>query len=121
MDALKCLCLLYSQNKKFDLIDLDPFGSAFDCFDLSIKMARKGLCVTLGEMGHRFWKRLDFVSKRYDIHELDDFTSDNLIKTIQCIGIQNKKQLIVYRKCDWHNISRVWFIIEPYKEVSQWK
>ena len=121
LDALHLLCKLYSEKKKYDLIDLDPFGSAYDCFDLSIKMARKGLCVTLGEMGHQRWKRLDFVKPRYGISSLDDFTSDNLIKTIQDIGIQNKKELLVFKKCDWQNISRVWFIIKPYKEISQWK
>ena len=121
LDALRCLCLLYSEKQKFDLIDLDPFGSAYDCFDLAIKMAKKGLSITLGEMGHKRWKRLDFVQNRYDIHSLKDFTSDNLIQTIQKIGIQNKKKLTIFKKCDWQNISRVWFIIEPYKEVSQWE
>lgn len=42
-EALKTICKLYSENKKYDLIDLDPFGSAFDCFDLAIKMAKKDL------------------------------------------------------------------------------
>ena len=107
--------------KKYDLIDLDPFGSAYDCSDLAIKMARKGLYVTLGEMGHKRWKRLDYVKTRYGINNLDDFTSDNLIKKIQEIGIQNKKKLNVFACKDWQNISRVWFVIEPYKETSQWE
>ena len=120
LDALKCLTKLYSENKKFDLIDLDPFGSAYDCFDLAIKMAKKGLCVTLGEMGHKRWKRLDYVRDRYNITNLNDFTSHNLIKKIQEIGRCNKKNLIVFDYKDWQHISRVWFIIEPYKETSQW-
>ena len=120
MDALHLLCKLYSEKKKYDLIDLDPFGSAYDCFDLAIKMAKKGLCITLGEMGHKRWKRLDFVKPRYNIGNIDDFSSDNLIHTIQTIGIANKKRLIVFDKKDWQNISRVWFVIEPYKEISQW-
>ena len=41
MKADKCIAYLYSQNKKYDLIDLDPFGSAYDSFDLAIKMAKK--------------------------------------------------------------------------------
>lgn len=102
------------------MIDLDPFGSAYDCFDLAIKMAKKGLCITLGEMGHKRWKRLDYVKDRYDITDLDDFTSLNLIKKIQEIGRYNKKNLIVFDYKDWQHISRVWFTIEPYKETSQW-
>ena len=121
LDALHCLCKLYSENKKFDLIDLDPFGSAYDCFDLAIKMAKKGLCITLGEMGHKRWKRLDYVRTRYGINDITEFTSKNLIKRIQEIGIQNKKELKVFACRDWQNISRVWFVIEPYKETSQWE
>ena len=28
-------------NKNFDIVDLDPFWSAFDCFDLSIKLHKR--------------------------------------------------------------------------------
>ena len=31
---------LYYEGKKYDVIDLDPFGSAYECFDLAIKMAK---------------------------------------------------------------------------------
>lgn len=120
LDAFRCLCKLYSENKKYDMIDLDPFGSAYDCFDLAVKMAKKGLCITLGEMGHKRWKRLDFVRDRYRINSLDEFNSLSMIKRIQEIGRCNKKNLIVYAHRDWQLISRVWFIIEPYKETSQW-
>jgi len=39
MDAFGFISKFY--NNKFDIVDLDPFGSAFDCFDLSIKIAQK--------------------------------------------------------------------------------
>ena len=55
-------------NYRFDLIDIDPFGSAYDCFDLSIKIAEKGLIITYGEMGHIRWKRLDYVNRIYNIN-----------------------------------------------------
>lgn len=120
MDSLKCITKLYSENQKYDLIDLDPYGSAYDCFDLAIKMANKGLCITLGEMGHKRWKRLDFVERYYDIHSLEDFNSDNLVNHIIQIGIRNKKKLKVYCKKDWNLISRVWFSIEELKITKQW-
>lgn len=41
LDALKFMCQMYFENKKVDIVDLDPFGSAFDCFDLAIKLAQK--------------------------------------------------------------------------------
>ena len=121
MDSLKLLCLMYMENKKFDLIDLDPFGSAFDCFDLAIKMAKKGLIVTIGEIGHKRFKRLDYVSRVYGINKFEDFTSDNIIKEIQKIGLQNKKILKVHSKKDWNGISRVWFTIEDLKVIDKLK
>lgn len=120
LDALKLCCKLYIEENKFDLIDLDPYGSAYDCFDLAIKMAKKGLAITLGELGHKRWKRLDYVSRYYNINNFEDFTIENLIKHIQQIGLRNKKQLIVYDYKEWQNIGRVWFKIEPYKITNQW-
>lgn len=113
LDALKLLCLLYYQDKKFDLVDLDPFGSAYDCFDLAIKMARKGLVITLGEMGHLRFKRLDFVSRYYGIDNIEEFSSDTIIEHIQKLGLKNKKELVVFKKIDWNGISRVWFYVNP--------
>lgn len=121
VDAFKLLCHLYSHNDKFDLIDLDPFGSAYDCFDLSVKMAQKGLVITLGELGHKRWKRLDYVRTHYDIDTLEDFTIENLIAHIQSIGARNKKQLIIFDYKEWQNIGRVWFRIEPLKITEQWE
>lgn len=117
-DALKLLCELYAQDKTFDLVDLDPYGSAYDCFDLAIKMAQKGLCITLGEIGHRRWKRVDFVKTHYGINNFEDFTIANLIKHIQQIGIKNKKRLIVFRQAEWKNIGRVWFEIKPMEKAK---
>ena len=121
MDALQFMCLMYANGEKADLIDLDPFGSAYDCFDLAVKMANKGLCVTLGELGHKRWKRLDYVGRYYGIESLEDFTIDRLIEHIKMIGRRNKKELTVFAKREWQNIGRVWFEIKPLKITSQWE
>ena len=121
LDAHKFCCLMCAQNQKADIIDLDPFGSAYDCFDIAIKMAQKGIVITLGELGHKRWKRLDYVSRYYGIKTLDDFTLDRLIEHIQQIGQRNKKQLIVFAKREWRNIGRVWFEIKPMKITEQWR
>ena len=120
MDALQCICLLYSQGLSFDVVDLDPFGSAYDCFDLAVKMAKKGLVITLGELGHKRWKRLDYVSRYYGIESLEEFTIERLIEHVQMIGRRNKKQLIPVYSREWRNIGRVWFKIEPLKITEQW-
>ena len=77
--ADKFLAERYFYGFTYDLVDLDPFGSAYDCFDLSIKMAKKGVIVTFGEMGHKRWKRLDFVRYHYGIEDLSDFTTMRLV------------------------------------------
>lgn len=111
---------LYYDGNKYDLIDLDPFGSAYECFDLAIKMAKKGLIITFGEEGHKRFKRLDFVERYYGIMSLDDFTTENLIKHIQMIGLRNKKALTPVIVKEWDRISRVYFSIETYKVIKQW-
>ncbi len=119
-DAFKLICKLYYEGKKYDLIDLDPFGSAYDCFDIAIKMAKKGLIITLGELGHKRWKRLDYVETHYDINNLEDFTIQNIVKYIQKIGLRNKKRLIPVFVFEWENIGRVYFEIEELKVTKQW-
>lgn len=121
LDALDFVCQMYIEKRKFDLVDLDPFGSAYDCFDLAIKMVKKGLVITLGELGHKRFKRLDFVRRYYGIETLEDFTTDNLVKHIIKIGERNKKTLIPIYVKDWRNIARVYFKIEQLKITEQWE
>jgi hypothetical protein len=121
LDALDFICQMYLDKRKFDLVDLDPFGSAYDCFDLAIKMAKKGLVITLGELGHKRFKRLDFVRRYYGIETLKDFTTDNLVKHIIKIGERNKKKLMPIYVKDWRNIARVYFKIEQLKITEQWE
>lgn len=121
MDAFEFLCYMWINKKKYykeyDIIDLDPFGSAYDCFDLAIKMAKKGLIITLGELGHKRFKRLDFVRRYYGIETLEDFTTHNIVKHIIKIGERNKKSLIPIYVKEWRNISRVYFRIENTKAI----
>ena len=120
-DALTLCCLQYAEGSKYDLVDLDPFGSAYDCFDLAIKIAKKGIIITLGELGHKRFKRLDYVRRYYGIEKLKDFTSDNLIKHIIKIGERNKKVLTPIYIKDWRNIARVYFRIKQLKITEQWE
>lgn len=119
-DALVCACNMYSGGVKFDLIDIDPFGSAFDCFDLCVKMAKKGIIITFGELGHKRFKRLDFVRRFYGIEAMEDFTLNNLIKQVVKIGERNKKQLTPVIIKEWSLIGRVYFTISKIKITEQW-
>lgn len=112
---------LYYEGLKYDVIDLDPFGSAFDCLDLAIKMAQRGIIITLGEMGHKRFKRLDFVRRYYGITSLEDFTTQRIVEEIQRIGARNKKLLTPVFIKEWRMISRVYFTIQPLKITEQWE
>ena len=114
-DALKLLCKLYFENKKYDLIDLDPFGSAYECFDLAVKMAKKGLIITYGEYGHKRWKRYDYLKRHYNIKEEKDFNIEKFINETQVKALQNKKELIVVHAKQWENILRVYYIVKDLK------
>ena len=119
-NAEKLVHRLYYDDCKYDIVDLDPFGSAFDCFDCAVKMARKGLVITFGELGHRRFKRLDFVERYYGIHSLEDFTTGNLVKEVLRIGLRNKKVLVPVIVKEWKRISRVYFAVGKAKITSQW-
>lgn len=112
---------LYYDRKTYDVIDLDPFGSAYECFDLAIKMATKGLIVTFGELGHRRFKRLDYVRRYYGIERIEDFTLDNLMSHLQLIASRNKKRLVPVIIRNWGSIGRVWYRIENIKIIEQWQ
>jgi hypothetical protein len=120
----KAINLLYQfclDKREFDIIDLDPFGSAIEEFHLAIKLAKKGIIITLGEMGALRFKRLDFVKRWYsNIKTINDFTSDNIIKELQRIASCYKKELIIFKKRDYNRISRIWFIIKPLK-IKVWE
>ena len=119
-NAFDLLCKLNINKAYFDIIDFDPYGSAIEEFSLGLRLAKKGIIITLGEMGHKRWKRLDFVRKWYGIDRMEDFTSDNIIKELQKIGLRYKKELKVVFKRDYNLITRVWFEILPYKTTEQW-
>lgn len=120
-DALKLLARLYSGGVKFDLIDLDPFGSAYDCLDLAIKMAQKGIAITIGELGHVRWKRLDYVRYRYNINSMEEFTIEHIAQEIQKIGLRNHKQLEIAFMKEWKNTGRIYFQIKKIKITEQWR
>ena len=119
-NADRLIADLYSKDNRFDIIDLDPFGSAYDCFDLAFKMANKGIIVTFGEMGHKRWKRLDFVRYHYGIVDLSEFTTDRLVAEFRRIGLRNKKDATPVIVKEWPRISRVYFEIQPMKITEQW-
>lgn len=110
-DASRLLAKLYYLNKKYDVIDLDPYGSAFDCFELTFRMAKKGVIITFGEFGHLRWKRTDFVNKKYNINNLNDFNFENINNKIKEKALQNNCQIKLMFLGNFKNIKRAYYNI----------
>ena len=104
------------KNMKFDLVDVDPFGSAFDCFDLALKIAQKGLIITFGEYGHKRWRRSDYVKHRYNIKTYKDFNPNKFNDYIIKRGKIYNKDLSVFILKDYGNIMRTYFKIKIIKK-----
>jgi hypothetical protein len=100
------------------LVDLDPFWSWFDCYDVAIKIAQKWLVITLWELWHRRWKRLDFV-KRYWINDMKDNRIQKINDYIIWRWMIYKKKLTPVFIKDWWNIWRIYYTVEIFKETSQ--
>lgn len=106
-----CLDKCIENNCHFDLVDLDSFGATIQYLEKALIIANRGLIMTLGEVGHRRWKRLDFISKYYDIDKVEDITMERMIENIIRIAKERGVFLKVIRYADWGNIGRVWFEI----------
>ena len=112
LDAIDFLHM--NRKKKFDIVDLDPFGSAFDCFDYALQIAQKGIIITFGEVCGRRFNRMDFVEYRYGIEYLKDFTTTTLSQYVEKRGLIFRKKLTPIIKAKMTNISRVYFEIEHF-------
>lgn len=77
--------------------------------------------ITLGELGHKRWKRLDYVAPRYNIQALEDLTVTHLIDKIQNIANCNKKSVKIYKVLEYKNIARVYLTVHDLKITSQWE
>ena len=110
LDAFDFLYL--HRKQKYDVVDLDPFGSAYDCFDFALQIAEKGLIITFVEIVGRRFNRQDFVEHRYGINYIEDFTSKKLSEYVE-------KKALIYRKvltpiiiAEMTNITRIYYKIE---------
>mgnify|MGYP003116171733 CR=1 FL=1 len=111
-EAKYVLAKIFANRERYDVVDLDPFGSAFDCFELAVQVARKGLVITFGELGHRRWKRTDYTKRTYRIYDTDGLNLTSLSAYVDEVARRYKKRAVVYKSCDWNNIGRVYYFLE---------
>lgn len=115
MKSERLLKILESEGKKFDLVDLDPFGSAAECYKPAIRMAKKALIVTLGNIRSKHFKRIDYAKKHEGINNLKEFNSENMMRHIINLGLSENKVLTPIFIKKWRGVSRVYFKIEQNK------
>lgn len=112
-DASRLCATLYGAGQLYDVVDLDPFGSAHECLENAVRIANRGLIVSFGEIGHRRWKRLDYVSRTYRIKTLEDFTHKALEEYVLEVAARFKKRAIVFTRLKARNFCRTYFVLEP--------
>ena len=120
LDAFHLMCQMVVSNQRFDVVDLDPYGSAYDCLPLAMKIAKKGLVVSFGEWGHKKWKRTDFVRPRYGIDSMEAFTIDAFCAELQRLARIEKKQLTVLDSVQYGNFLRVYCALDRLVITEQW-
>ncbi len=117
-DAELLMAKLFGHKQKYDLVDIDTFGSPFDYIRLGIKLAKKGIIITFGEFyTKQFGENNDHIDRCYNIKSIEDLTIESLIEEVKRMGRQCLKTLnekyIIHNK---HKTNyRVYFEIETYK------
>lgn len=111
-DAERLIHKLYYEKNMYDIVDIDPFGSPYECLELGVKMAKRGLCVTFGDLKLKQWGCLDFMRDRYGIETKDEMNVDSLIAYVKKVGRRNGKTLEVFHQSVWNKLARVWFRVK---------
>ena len=82
LKAFSFLALMIGNNKKFDLVDLDPYGSCYDCWPLAIRLAQKGLIISYGDYCNWRYKRTEIINSRYgECNSVEEFEQNLLRET----------------------------------------
>ena len=84
----------------------------FECFDYSLQIAQKGIIITFGEVGHKRWKRSDFVKFRYKINSLKNFNNKKFVDYVVERALIFNKILIPIFEANFKNLLRVYFEIK---------
>jgi hypothetical protein len=121
LDAFTLMCQMVVENKKFDVVDLDPYGSAYDCLPMALRIARKGLVISFGEWGHKRWKRFDYVRPRYGIDSIEAFTSEAFFAELNRLASIEKKKITVLDAIQYGNFLRVYCSLERLIITEQWE
>ena len=117
MKAERLLAKLYSEEKYYDIVDIDPYGSPYLCINNAIAIARKGLILTFGEKGHIQQNRTDYVDACYGIKKIKNLNVNTLINYVKKIGNSYNKELKEVKIFESNSIWRVYFTVTKRTKV----
>ena len=74
------------------------------------------IIITFGEVGHKRWKRSDFVKFRYKINSLKNFNNKKFVDYVVERALIFNKILIPIFEANFKNLLRVYFEIKLIKK-----
>jgi len=117
IDADKLLGKFIYENKKFDIVDIDPFSSPIIYVQNAIKIAKKGIIVTFGDFSMLKLPKMNklslkmYINRVYGVRSITDLSIEKAIRLVQQIGGICKKRLEVFKISKNSNHYRVYFKI----------
>lgn len=117
MKAEKLVAKLYSEDKQYDIVDIDPYGSPYLCINHAIAIAKKGLIITFGEKGHIQQNRTDYVDACYGIKNIKKLNVNTFISYVKKIGNSYNKEIEPVIIFESNSIWRVYFTVKKRTKV----
>jgi hypothetical protein len=118
LPADRFLAQMYGEARNIDLIDLDPYGSCWDCLPMAIKLARKGLIISYGDFSNWRYKRWEIIQYQVGCipKNLDEYKADLIGITIQMGMSYAKKKLVpLYAFTPNKYFTRIYYKVEKGK------
>lgn len=115
-NARELLKLFVKLNVKFDLIDIDPYGSPIAYFQDALKISNRGIIITLGDNPTRMKRFPGKFKNYYRINygldmDASKVTDDDLIKHFIDLAKKENKTIKLELRCQWKTASRYYFSI----------
>lgn len=118
LPADRFLAQMYGEARNIDLVDLDPYGSCWDCLPLAIKLARKGLIVSYGDFSNWRYKRWEIIQHQIGCkpESIEQYKQFLITITIQMGMTYAKKKLVpVYQYTVNKYFTRIYYRVEKGK------
>lgn len=118
LPADRFLAQMYADARNIDLVDLDPYGSCWDCLPLAVKLARKGLIVSYGDFSNWRYKRWEIIQYQVGCipKDIEHYRAMLIGVTIQMGMSYAKKKLVpMYSFSPNKYFTRIYYKVEKGK------